>query len=86
MNTENNNNSKHLEGLLYRILDKLEGREDLISKKYYRNKDLKNHFGLASNTIIKYRDEGILPFTLLGEVYLYPVNEVDKSLKKNASY
>lgn len=86
MNTENNNNASHLEGLLYRILEKLEGREASPRQKYYRNKDLKYHFGLSSNTIIKYREEGILPFTVLGEVYLYPVNEVDRRLKKNASY
>jgi hypothetical protein len=86
MNAENISTRMNLESLLYKILDKLELREDISSKKYYRNKDLKVLFGLSPNTISKYRDEGQLPYTLLGEIYLYPVNEVDKRLNKNASY
>lgn len=86
MNAENINTSTNLESLLYKVLAKLEMKEDFSSKKYYRNKDLKVMFGLSSNTISKYRNDGSLPFTLLGEIYLYPVYEVDKRLKKNASY
>ena len=86
MNTDNKDIVNHLEGLLYRILEKLENREDSSRQKYHRNKDLKILYGLSSNTIIKYREAGILPFTVLGEVYLYPINEVDRRLKKNASY
>lgn len=52
-------------------------------KKYYRNADLKSLFGLSSNTIIKYRETGILPYTRLGDVYLYEVNLVEQILKKN---
>lgn len=52
-------------------------------KKYYRNADLKSLFGLSSNTIIKYRETGTLPYTRLGDVYLYEVNVVEQILKKN---
>jgi hypothetical protein len=58
-----------------------------IPIKYYRNADLKAIFGLSSNTIIKYRDTGILPFTMLGEIYLYDIasiNEILNSNKKSA--
>jgi hypothetical protein len=51
--------------------------------KYYRNIDLKNLFGLSNNTIIKYRETGILPYTRLGEVYLYEVSIIDKILIQN---
>ena len=51
--------------------------------KYYRNADLKSLFGLSSNTIIKYRETGTLPYTRLGDVYLYEVNVVEQILKKN---
>jgi len=51
--------------------------------KYYRNADLKAIFGLSSNTIIKYRDTGILPFTRLGDVYLYEVASIDTILTNN---
>ncbi len=51
--------------------------------KYYRNSDLKTMFGLSNNTIIKYRETGTLPYTRLGDVYLYDVNVVEQILKKN---
>ena len=51
--------------------------------KYYRNSDLKEMFGLSSNTIIKYRETGTLPYTKLGDVYLYEVYLVEQILKKN---
>jgi hypothetical protein len=52
-------------------------------KLYYRNADLKSNFGLSPNTIIKYRDTGILPYTFLGEIYLYEVVEIEQILTKN---
>lgn len=54
-----------------------------IPIKYYRNADLKANFGLSSNTIIKYRDTGILPFTMLGEIYLYDIASIDEILNSN---
>lgn len=54
-----------------------------VPKMYYRNADLKTHFGLSSNTIIKYRDTGILPFTRLGDVYLYDITSIETILKNN---
>ncbi len=52
-------------------------------KKYYRNQDLKKIFGLSNNTIIKYRNGGILPFTHLGDVYLYDINTINAILISN---
>ena len=49
--------------------------------KYYRNEDLKKMFGLSSNTIVKYRQEGILPFTRLGDIILYDAAKIAKILK-----
>lgn len=54
-----------------------------IPKRYYRNADLKTNFGLSSNTIIKYRDTGILPFTRLGDVYLYDIMSIETILQNN---
>ena len=53
--------------------------------EYYRNSDLKKMFGLTNNTIIKYRDNGILPYTLLGGVYLYDAKAIDEMLEQNKS-
>ncbi|AZQ44855.1 helix-turn-helix domain-containing protein [Nonlabens ponticola] len=72
---------------LHDKLSQLETKLDKTSsnqvKKYYRNKDLKLLFGISQNTIIKYRNNGNIPFTTIGDVYLYPVEEIDKVLSKN---
>ncbi len=86
METMQNKDQNNQEEILNKILMKLEEKENLSQKRYFRNKDLKSVFGLSSNTISKYRDDGILPYTMLGEIYLYPIAEVEKRLKKNSSY
>ncbi len=55
-------------------------------KKFYRNKDLKSKFGLSDNTITSYRDKNILPFTKIGDIFYYPVDEIDLILKQNSNY
>jgi len=53
---------------------------------FYRNKDLKRIFGLSDNTIYQYREEGVLPCTKLGEIYYYPVQEINRILDNNANF
>ena len=81
-----------LESLLNPVLNKLAAIEKSLNKKtttskrgYYRNKDLKEKFGLSPNTIIKYRESGIIPFTIIGEVYLYPIKQFHKILEINSN-
>ena len=79
--------------LLEPIVVKLQNLENELQKlpkkvlpsKYYRAKDLKELFGLTNNTIIKYRNDGTLPFTLLGGVYLYDANAINEMLEQNKS-
>jgi hypothetical protein len=75
---------------LYQRLQHIEGELQKLPKKarpskYYRARDLKELFGLTNNTIIKYRDNGILPYTLLGGVYLYDAKAIDEMLEQNKS-
>jgi hypothetical protein len=79
--------------LLEPIYSRLEAIENRIKQsyqksnqppvKYYRNNDLKRLFGLSNNTIIKYRETGILPYTRLGDIYLYEVAAVEQILTNN---
>lgn len=79
--------------LLEPIVVKLQNLENELQKlpkkarpsKYYRAKDLKELFGLTNNTIIKYRENGILPYTMLGGVYLYDAKGIDEMLEHNKS-
>lgn len=79
--------SETLEPIL-KLLEEIKSKFDKPSnpKRYYRNNDLKTLFGLSDNTIISYRDRNILPFSKLGEIYYYPIAEIDKLLSKNSNY
>lgn len=77
-----------IDPLLIRLekLDLKIGNEDkVINAVYYRNEDLKRLFGLSSNTIIKYRQTGVLPYTKLGDIFLYDSNKINKILQVNGS-
>jgi len=77
--------------LIQPVVAKLEAIDSKISQgktlrpEYYRNEDLKKVFGLSNNTIIKYRQTGILPYTRLGDIYLYDSGKIDKILRSNES-
>lgn len=70
-----------LEAIEYSI--KQSYQKQSSKSKYYRNNDLKQSFGLSNNTIIKYRETGILPYTMLGEIYLYEVALIEQILTQN---
>lgn len=83
---------RNIQMLLEPIHDKLDrlenGLKNSVEKSksdgYYRNRDLKNLFGLSPNTIIKYRETGILPYTTLGDVYLYEICAIEAILRNNS--
>lgn len=60
--------------------------ENVPNINYYRNKDLKRIFGFSDNTIISYRDYNILPYTKIGDIYFYPVNEIKMLLNKSGNF
>ncbi|MGE6353983.1 helix-turn-helix domain-containing protein [Flavobacterium sp. NPDC079362] len=77
--------------LIEPVLARMETIDSKISQgkvlrpEYYRNEDLKKMFGLSNNTIIKYRQTGILPYTKLGDIFLYDSGKIDKILRSNES-
>ncbi len=70
------------------LLEEIKSKFDKIRqpKKYYRNSDLKELFGLSDNTICTYRDKNILPFSRMGEIYYYPIADIDNLLSKNSNF
>lgn len=73
---------------IYSRLDKIDtsvSKQELKPNqtRYYRNQDLKKIFGLSSNTIIKYRETGILPYTKLGDIFLYEIKIIEAILNQN---
>ena len=65
------------------IDSKISGQNKVIRPVYYRNEDLKKIFGLSNNTIIKYRQTGILPYTKLGDIFLYDSLKIEEILREN---
>ena len=61
-------------------MQKTRSKED---NEYYRNEDLKRIFRLSNNTIIKYRENGTLPFSKIGDIYIYPKKEIDIIIENN---
>lgn len=68
---------------LEKIDGKIRGQDVKMALRYYRNEDLKKIFGLSNNTIIKYRQNAILPYTKLGDIYLYEATKIEKILNEN---
>lgn len=84
---------EELQHLLYPINTKLEVIDKKLNKSssneypgYFRNKDLKEKFGLSANSIIKYRESGLIPYTKIGDVFLYPIDKLDEMLKNNSNW
>ena len=71
-----------------KLLEEIKSKFDKLRqpKKYYRNADLKELFGLSDNTICTYRDKNILPFSRMGEIYYYPIADIDNLLSKNSNF
>jgi hypothetical protein len=71
-----------------KLLEEIKLKFDTLKqpKKYYRNKDLKKLFGMSDNTICTYRDKNIIPFSKIGEIYYYPISEIDTILAKNSNF
>jgi hypothetical protein len=72
-----------LQARLEKIDSKINGQYVKPRLRYYRNEDLKKIFGLSNNTIIKYRQTGVLPYTKLGDIFLYEASKIEKLLNKN---
>lgn len=75
---------------IYEKLDRitsemLNQHSDNDELKYYRNNELKDIFKISNNTIVKYRETGVLPYTKLGDIYLYERKVIDAILKENTT-
>ncbi|MEA9414265.1 DNA-binding protein [Flavobacterium sp. PL02] len=68
---------------LEKIDSKIKGNDTKQTLRYYRNEDLKKIFRLSNNTIIKYRQTGILPYTKMGDIFLYEASKIEKILNEN---
>jgi len=50
-------------------------------QKWLRSRDMKRWLGVSPSTLYNMRQSGSIPFTKLGDTYLYPYQEVKKILE-----
>lgn len=68
---------------LRREVRKLKTGITLSAKQAYTNAEVMEMFDIGTATLKKWRDQGDLGFTLIGNVYLYSNEDIKKFLKKN---
>lgn len=51
--------------------------------QYYNNKEVQQLLGVEDKLIRKYRDEGLLGYTKVGDKYWYSSNDIVEFLNKN---
>lgn len=61
----------------------IEHTKNNIVKPFYTNKDLPELLGVGQNWIKKYRDEGYLPYTQVGDKFLYSYEDIMYFYQKN---
>ena len=58
-------------------------RPSIMNERYYTGEELCERFHLSKRTLQNYRDEGIIPFTKIGEKILYRDSDINRILEKN---
>ena len=63
----------------------LSQRPGTLNKKWLKSYDLMKLLGVSHGTIQNFRDSGMLPFTKIGGVIFYDIDDVQKMIQDNKS-
>lgn len=68
--------------LLTRLNDEIAGLRQALaaSKPVYTNEELRTLLGVSDKTIKKWRNNGFLGYSLVGDIYLYSKEDVERFL------
>ncbi len=68
--------------LLTRLNDEIAGLRQALaaSKPVYTNEELRALLGVSDKTIKKWRNNGFLGYSLVGDIYLYSKEDVERFL------
>lgn len=68
-----------------RIADKVVKavKPSLLNERYYTTEDMIQTFRISRRALQNYRDKGIIPYTSIGGVILYPESKIREVLEKN---
>lgn len=67
------------------VVDKVVGsvRPLLLNERYFSTEEVMAHFHISRRALQNYRDRGVIPYTTIGGVFLYPEAGIKKVLEKN---
>jgi len=60
-------------------------REEL-GKEYFTSRDLKEKLGLSSSQLYKYRKQGLITYTQIGQKIIYPRKELYEFLQNHTNH
>lgn len=68
-----------------RVADKVVGsvRPSLLNERYFSTEEIMVHFHISRRALQNYRDTGVIPYTAIGGVFLYPEEGIRKVLEGN---
>lgn len=68
-----------------RVADKVVERikPSLLNERYFSTEEVMEHFHISRRALQNYRDTGVIPYTAIGGIFLYPESEIRKVLEEN---
>ena len=68
--------------LLQRLNNEISGLKEALaaSKPVYTNEELRALLGVSDKTVKKWRNSGMLGYSLIGDIYLYSKEDVERFL------
>ena len=68
-----------------RVADKVIGevKPSLLNERYFSGKEVMAHFHISRRALQNYRDTGVIPYTSIGGVMLYPEAKIREVLEGN---
>lgn len=66
-----------------RVADKVVGgiRPSLLNERYFSTEEVMAHFHISRRALQNYRDTGVIPYTAIGGVILYPESKIMEVLE-----
>ncbi|MBB2145815.1 DNA-binding protein [Pedobacter sp. LMG 31464] len=71
---------------LFQELGSIFGKDKAESpKKFLRSKEVRKLLDISSGTLLNLRINGTLPFTMIGKIHYYKIQDINKILEANNS-
>ena len=68
-----------------RVANKVVGsvKPSLLNERYFSTEEVMAHFHISKRALQNYRDTGVIPYTAIGGIFLYPESGIRKVFEGN---